>query len=69
MTPSADPTSVVWRKASRSTATGNECVELTAMADLIAVRDSKRPGGRNVTMTRSVFTLLVYGIRRGHYDL
>ncbi|MEU8800792.1 DUF397 domain-containing protein [Spirillospora sp. NPDC048819] len=69
MTPSADPSSVVWRKASKSTATGNECVELVAMADVIAVRDSKRPAGRDVTMTRSAFTLLVDEIRRGDYDL
>ncbi|TDB94885.1 DUF397 domain-containing protein [Actinomadura sp. 7K534] len=69
MTPSADPSSVVWRKASKSTATGNECVELAAIADVIAVRDSKRPAGRDVTMTRPAFTLLVNEIRRGDYDL
>lgn len=69
MTPSVDPSSVVWRKASKSTATGNECVELAAMAGVIAVRDSKGPAGRDVTMTRSAFTLLVDEIRRGHHDL
>ncbi|TDC69603.1 DUF397 domain-containing protein [Actinomadura sp. GC306] len=69
MTPSADPSSAVWRKASKSTATGNECVELAAMTDVIAVRDSKRLAGRDVTMTRPAFTRLVNEIRRGQYDL
>ncbi|MGI5205812.1 DUF397 domain-containing protein [Spirillospora sp. CA-108201] len=69
MTPSTGPSTVKWRKASKSTATGNECVELAATAAFVAVRDSKRPAGDNLTMTRSAFSQLVEEIRRGHYNL
>lgn len=44
-----------WRKASRSTENGGNCVELTSVSDLIAVRDSKDPDGPVVTMKRNDF--------------
>ncbi|CNE64457.1 Domain of uncharacterised function (DUF397) [Mycobacterium tuberculosis] len=40
-----------WRKSSKSTATGNECVEFAAVADLVAVRDSVDPEGPKLAFT------------------
>lgn len=44
-----------WRKASRSTSNGGNCVELTPMSSVIAIRDSKDPDGPVVTMKRNDF--------------
>jgi hypothetical protein len=38
-----DLSHVVWRKSTRSSETGGNCVEVAAMAGLIIVRDSKSP--------------------------
>jgi len=40
-----DLTDVMWRKSSRSTNNGGECVELARIGRLVAVRDSKDPQG------------------------
>lgn len=34
-------TSLVWRKSTRSSSTGNDCVEVADAADTMLVRDSK----------------------------
>lgn len=35
----------VWRKSSRSSASGSNCVEVAKLADAVGVRDSKDPTG------------------------
>lgn len=41
-----DVTRAVWRKSSRSGGNGGDCVEVaTNLPGLVAVRDSKDPGG------------------------
>ncbi len=42
----------VWRKASRSTAEGDNCVEVAGVSNLVAVRDSKDPSGPVLLLTR-----------------
>ncbi|MGI5207189.1 DUF397 domain-containing protein [Spirillospora sp. CA-108201] len=46
-----DLSSVVWRKASRSSNNGGNCVELARVGDAVAVRDSKDPDGPKLLMT------------------
>lgn len=42
----------VWRKASRSGSSGDNCVEVaTNVPGVVAVRDSKRPDGPVLTIT------------------
>jgi Domain of unknown function (DUF397) len=41
-----------WRKSSYSSSNGGDCVEVGATPRTIAVRDSKNPGGVNLTITR-----------------
>ncbi|QKW32748.1 DUF397 domain-containing protein [Actinomadura sp. NAK00032] len=65
MHPSADSPTAVWRKSSKSTATGNECVELTAMTGLIAVRDSADPDGPKLAFTSSAWREFMTRVKSG----
>jgi len=41
-----DLTNAVWRKSSRSSSTGQNCIEVAAnLLGIVAVRDSKNPDG------------------------
>lgn len=66
LTQSSDLT---WRKASRSSAEGGNCVEV---ADLPgggrAVRDSKDPGGPVLRFTRAEWAAFADGMRGGEFD-
>ncbi|MEU5879562.1 DUF397 domain-containing protein [Spirillospora sp. NPDC047279] len=42
---SHDLSVVRWRKGSRSSHEGGECVEVAGLGSVVAVRDSKDPGG------------------------
>jgi hypothetical protein len=46
---------VTWRKASRSTSNGGDCVELAAVPGAVAVRDSKDPHGGKLVVSRDAF--------------
>lgn len=45
----------LWRKASRSTENGGNCVEVARTADAVAVRDSKNPAGPKLIIDREDF--------------
>lgn len=47
-----DLSHATWRKSSRSSSQGQNCVEITASKPgIIAVRDSKNPGGPKLSFT------------------
>lgn len=69
MYPSADLSATVWRKSSKSTATGNECLELAAMAGLVTVRDSVDPDGPRLDFTPSAWRELTARIKDGELSL
>ncbi|MFB4306369.1 DUF397 domain-containing protein [Actinomadura sp. GTD37] len=46
-----DLSTVTWRKASRSSNNGGNCVELARIADTVAIRDSKDPEGPKLLLT------------------
>ncbi|WP_242884871.1 DUF397 domain-containing protein [Actinomadura litoris] len=48
-------TPATWRKASRSNESGDACVEVAGVAEVVAVRDSKDPGGPKLILSRSEF--------------
>lgn len=49
-----DLSNVTWRRSSRSTSSGGNCVELADAAyALVAVRDSKDPAGPVLLLTRA----------------
>lgn len=49
----------VWRKSSRSTTQGGECVEVAALSDTIGMRDSKDPDSGHLALAPERFAALV----------
>ena len=71
-----DLSHVAWRKGSRSSGEGENCVEvadldgkITNGAPLIAVRDSKNPAAGVFVLSRAAWATLARGVRSGRYDL
>ena len=64
-----DYPSVRWRKASRSSGGGNECVEVATKSRVVAVRDSKNPAGPKLVFAKASVAAFVEGIKAGRYDL
>ncbi|GII75921.1 hypothetical protein Sru01_09030 [Sphaerisporangium rufum] len=60
----ADLSTAVWRKSVRSGNNGAQCVEVaTGLPRVVAVRDSKRPGGPVVLTTRDRWRSFLDGVR------
>ncbi|TDD85349.1 DUF397 domain-containing protein [Actinomadura darangshiensis] len=54
-----DLTEAVWRKSSRSTNNGGDCVEVASFSSAVAVRDSKDPSGPMLLVSRRAFVALM----------
>lgn len=53
-----------WRKSTYSGA-GNQCVEVGGTPDGVVVRDSRRPGGARLAITRTAWASLVAEVSAG----
>ncbi|RBQ19988.1 DUF397 domain-containing protein [Spongiactinospora rosea] len=60
-----DLTTAHWRKSTRSSGTGDDCVEVALLPGAVAVRDSKDPGGPSLLFTPGEWAAFVRAIRRG----
>ncbi|MFI0417236.1 DUF397 domain-containing protein [Spongiactinospora gelatinilytica] len=60
-----DLTTARWRKSTRSSGTGDDCVEVAMLPGVVAVRDSKDPGGPGLLFTPGEWAAFVRAIRRG----
>ena len=58
-----DLSTVKWRKASRSSSNGGNCVELARIADTVAIRDSKDPDGPKLLLTPRSLRALTQAIK------
>lgn len=58
MSDPVDLTKATWRKSSLSGANG-DCVEVADLGDVVAVRDSKDPGGPELVLTRATWSAFV----------
>ncbi|MBF9132839.1 DUF397 domain-containing protein [Plantactinospora sp. S1510] len=60
----ADLDRAVWRKSSRSSASGSDCVEVAELAGAIGVRDSKNPTGPVLRFTPYAWASFTSGLPR-----
>jgi hypothetical protein len=63
-----DLSRAVWRRANRSQQGGN-CVEVANLSQVIAVRDSKNPGGAKLIFSDESWRWFADRVKRGRYEL
>ena len=55
----------VWRKSSHSASNGGQCVEVAAnMPSVVAVRDSRDPGGPHLAFTPAAWAGFLRAVKR-----
>lgn len=65
-----DLSDAVWRKSSRSSDNGGQCVEVAMnLPGVIAVRDSKDPNGAKLLFTRDEWKAFIGGVMDGEFGL
>ena len=65
-----DLSGAVWRKSSRSSGNGGQCVEVAMnLPGIVAVRDSKDPDGPKLTFTPAEWKAFIGGVKTGKFDL
>ena len=68
--PTSGDSDLRWRKSSRSSPNGNDCVEVAKLPrTAVAVRDSKDPDGPKFRFTGSEWAAFAERIRSGDLDL
>ena len=64
----ADLTGAVWRKSARSNSGGN-CVEVARnLPDIVAVRNSRRPGGPVLTFSPAQWSAFLAEVQAGDFS-
>ena len=63
-----DLSRAAWRKSSHSGGNGGQCVEVASnLPGVVAVRDSKDPGGPSLVVTAGEWRAFLGGVRRGGF--
>lgn len=60
---------LVWRTSSYSTSSGGNCVELGALSEGVAVRDSKHRDGAVLRYSRTDWASFIAAAKSGGFDL
>lgn len=61
--------SAIWRKSSRSSSNGGNCVEVAGnVPGVVAVRDSKSPDGPALLFATADWGAFIGGIKSGEFD-
>ncbi|WP_405151456.1 DUF397 domain-containing protein [Sphaerisporangium sp. NBC_01403] len=61
-----DLSTAVWRKSSRSSGNGGQCVEVAVnLPGVVAVRDSKHPDGPKLLLTPTEWNSFIGGLKGG----
>ncbi|MGA5757774.1 DUF397 domain-containing protein [Nonomuraea bangladeshensis] len=64
-----DLSAAVWRKSSRSSDNGGQCVEVAMnLPGVVAVRDSKNPDGPKLLFTHDEWKAFIGGVMDGEFD-
>ena len=65
MSPQCDLSRAIWRKSGRSGGNGGQCVEVAQnLPAIVAVRDSKDPGGTPLVVTNAAWAAFLATIKR-----
>lgn len=64
-----DPAPAIWRKSSRSSSNGGNCVEVAHLDHAVAVRDSKNPHGPKLIINTAGWRAFTRRIKIGEHDL
>ncbi|MEV1249687.1 DUF397 domain-containing protein [Nonomuraea sp. NPDC050022] len=65
-----DLSTAAWRKSSRSSDNGGQCVEVaTNLPGVVAVRDSKDPEGPKLIFTPAEWRTFITGLKSGDFPL
>ncbi|MGI5323226.1 DUF397 domain-containing protein [Actinomadura nitritigenes] len=59
-----DVSKATWRKSSRSSGNGGNCVELADLGAVVGVRDSKDPDGGHLGVSRDALRALLADLKR-----
>jgi hypothetical protein len=61
-----DLSRAIWRKSTRSSSSGQNCVEIAAnLPGIVAIRDSKNPDAAFLAVSRSAWAAFVADIQNG----
>jgi hypothetical protein len=60
-----DLTGAIWNKSSHSGTSGGQCVEVAEKLGVVAVRDSKDPGGPALTFSRPAWRTFTTRLKQG----
>ncbi|WP_083734673.1 DUF397 domain-containing protein [Actinomadura sp. CNU-125] len=63
------PPAATWRRSSRSTGNGNNCVELADLGEGVGVRDSKAPHAGALLLPREAWREIAERVKAGDLDL
>jgi hypothetical protein len=58
-----------WRKASKSSSNGGACVEAASLPNIVAVRDSKDPGGPKLAFAPETWRAFTSHVKTGGANL
>jgi hypothetical protein len=65
-----DLSHIEWRKATKTTSNGGNCVEVARnLRGIVAVRDSKNPDGPKIVLTPAGWQTFTARVRAGEHDL
>jgi hypothetical protein len=57
-----------WRKSSRSSPSGDNCVEVAFAGDTVAVRDTKDRAAATLLFTGEEWKAFIDGVKSGEFD-
>jgi hypothetical protein len=65
-----DLSGAIWRKSSRSSGNGGQCVEVAMnLPGVVGVRDSKDPEGPKLIFTPTEWRTFITGLKSGDFHL
>jgi hypothetical protein len=65
----SDVSGIRWRKSGHSGPEGGECVEVAALAPVVAVRDSKDPDGPRLAFGAAEWRVFARRVKASEFDL